>query len=114
MAELPIEFGMNTLLDYPLPSLTRYSAKNNLKPVTFICRASAATEVYLVGDFNGWNSVANPMKRQVDGAWRLEILLCHGHHQYRFLVDGKPTLDPIAYGTARNEKNEEVSLLAVS
>jgi 1,4-alpha-glucan branching enzyme len=114
MAELPIEFGMNMLLDYPLPSLTRCSAKNNVKPVTFICRASEATEVYLVGDFNGWSSVANPMKRQVDGAWRVEIVLCHGHHQYRFLVDGKPTLDPSAYGTAYNGKDEKVSLVAVS
>lgn len=105
---------MNTLLDYPSPSLTRYSARNNLKPVTFICRAPAATEVYLVGDFNGWNSMANPMKRQADGAWRLELLLCHGHHQYLFLVDGKPTLDLGAYGTARNQDGEKVSLLPVS
>ncbi len=114
MAALPIQFAMNTLLDYPLPSLIRYSAKNNLKPVTFICRAATASDVGLMGDFNGWNSLANPMKRQADGAWRLELLLCHGHHQYLFLVDGEPTLDPSAYGTARNGKNEKVSLVAVS
>lgn len=116
MAKPPIdiELSMNTLLDYPPPSLTRYSAKNNLKPVTFLCRAPAATEVHLVGDFNDWNSLASPMKRQVDGAWRVELLLCHGQHEYLFLVDGQPTLDANAYGIARNEDNEKVSLVAVS
>jgi hypothetical protein len=31
-----------------------------------------------------------------------------------FLIDGKPTLDPRAQGIARNERNEKVSLLAIS
>jgi hypothetical protein len=42
------------------------------------------------------------------------VPLSHGHHQYRFLVDGKPMLDPQAMGIARNEQNEQVSLVAVS
>jgi 1,4-alpha-glucan branching enzyme len=105
---------MNDVLDYPLSLSNRYSAKNNRKPVVFICRPTDANDVYLVGDFNDWDPWANRMKRQVDGAWRLEVLLNHGHHQYLFLVDGKPALDPQAYGIARNEKNEKVSLVAVS
>ena len=105
---------MNEVLDYPLNLSSRYSAKNNLKPVTFNCRAVEANGVYLTGDFNDWDSWANRLKRQVDGALRLEILLSHGHHQYLFLVDGKSTLDPQAYGIARNEQNEKVSLVAVS
>jgi len=31
-----------------------------------------------------------------------------------FLVDGKPTLDPNAMGKFRVERNEQVSLIAVS
>jgi hypothetical protein len=54
------------------------------------------------------------MERRVDGCWFLQVLLTHGHHQYRFLVDGKPILDPHATGVAHNEVNEEVSLVAVS
>jgi hypothetical protein len=54
------------------------------------------------------------MKRQSDGTWLLEVPLRHGHHHYQFLVDGKPTLDPRAYGIARNHFGEKVSLLAVS
>jgi hypothetical protein len=48
------------------------------------------------------------------GWWLAKVQLCHGHHQYRFLVDGKPMLDPHATGIARDERGEQVSLLAVS
>jgi hypothetical protein len=54
------------------------------------------------------------MKRQPDGAWLIQVPLTHGHHHYLFLVDGKPTLDPRAYGIARNHRDEKVSLLPVS
>jgi 1,4-alpha-glucan branching enzyme len=54
------------------------------------------------------------MRRRDDGWWFIEVLLRHGHHQYCFLVDGQPVLDPKSAGTARNERNEKVSLRAVS
>jgi hypothetical protein len=40
--------------------------------------------------------------------------LPHGHHQYLFLVDGVQTLDPNAMGKVRNERNDTVSLIAIS
>lgn len=92
----------------------RYSAKKMLKPVNFICKAPDARQVSLVGDFNDWDPVAYPMKRQPDGAWLLQIPLNHGHHHYQFVVDGKAILDPRAQGVARNEQNGKVSLLSVS
>lgn len=91
-----------------------YSAKKMVKPINFICVAPLAQVVHLVGDFNDWDPGAYPMKRQPDGAWLIQIPLNHGHHHYQFLIDGKPALDPRAQGIARNEKNEKVSLLAVS
>jgi hypothetical protein len=54
------------------------------------------------------------MQRQVDGSWFLEVPLTHGHHQYLFLVDGAPKLDPNGSGITRNDHNERVSLIAVS
>jgi hypothetical protein len=54
------------------------------------------------------------MQKQPDGAWFLQVPLHHGHHHYRFLVDGTPTLDPRAQGIARDAKGERVSLLSVS
>jgi Glycogen recognition site of AMP-activated protein kinase len=91
-----------------------YSAKNRTKPVNFYCAAPLAQSVYIVGDFNGWDSTAHPMRRGVDGSWSIQVHLHHGHHRYLFLVDDKPVLDPQATGIARDEFNEKVSLLAVS
>lgn len=84
------------------------------KPVNFVCVAPGAKEVQLSGDFNGWDPVSHPMHKQPDGAWFLQVQLHHGHHQYQFLVDGTPTLDPRAQGIALNQNGEKVSLIAVS
>lgn len=96
------------------PPLHRYSAKKMAKPVNFVCLAPDAKHVTLAGDFNDWSPDAHPMKRQPDGAWFVQIPLNHGHHHYRFIVDGKPMLDPRAQGVARDLQGEKVSLLAVS
>jgi len=54
------------------------------------------------------------MNRTPDGRWMAGLELPHGHHQYLFLVDGAPQLDPKASGVTRNERGEPVSLIAVS
>ncbi|MDE3100133.1 MAG: glycoside hydrolase family 13 [Verrucomicrobiota bacterium] len=92
----------------------RYSARNNVKPIKFYCIAPQASRVSLVGEFNAWQSWANPMERQPDGSWMAQVNLPHGHHQYLFLVDDEPTLDPHGHGIVRNARNERVSLIAVS
>jgi 1,4-alpha-glucan branching enzyme len=96
------------------PGINRYGVRNTTKPVNFYCAAPAAASVVLVGDFNNWDATSHPMQRQLDGCWRLQVQLTHGHHQYRFLVDGKPVLDPRGTGIARDDLNERVSLIAVS
>jgi 1,4-alpha-glucan branching enzyme len=96
------------------PGSARYSAKHVAKPINFVCLAPGAKHVSLIGDFNDWHPNAHPMKRQPDGAWTTQIQLSHGHHHYLFCVDGKERLDPRAHGVVRNERNEKVSLLAVS
>jgi|SRR5437870_7066550 len=93
---------------------SRYSSRNMAKPINFFCIAPEAKSVAVVGDFNEWLPHAHPMQRQADGSWHLQIELNHGHHHYHFLVDGKAVLDPRAMGIGRNDKNERVSLIAVS
>ena len=83
----------------------------SLRPVNFYCHAPAAKSVQLAGDFNHWNPF--PMRLRDDGWWFMQVMLIHGHHQYRFLVDGKPALDPHAMGKIRNQLNGEVSVVAV-
>lgn len=90
------------------------SGRRVLHLVDFFCRAPQAKSVSLVGDFNQWQPLAHPMTRMPDGGWRIRMELPHGHHQYLFLVDGKPTLDPNAMGKVHNERNEIVSLIAIS
>jgi len=91
-----------------------YSARRQQHHVSFFCDAPGAKTVTPTGDFNGWDPAATPMYRTPDGRWMASLELHHGHHRYLFLVDGKPTLDPNASGITRNDRNERVSLLAVS
>lgn len=98
----------------PVGGLHRYSAKRTAKPVNFVCSAPGAQHVSVIGEFNGWEPNAHPMKRQLDGAWTAQVQLSHGHHQYLFCVDGQPQLDPRAQGVTRNAEGERVSLLAIS
>ena len=85
-----------------------------LRAVNFVCNATQAKTVSLVGDFNEWNPAAHPMKQMPDRCWLLQVELKHGHHRYAFLVDGVLTLDPPAQGVTRNEKGERVCLVPVS
>lgn len=102
-------FFMNTTAEN---NRTIYSARNSIKSVNFFCAAPHAKSVELTGDFNQWQ--AFPMQRSFDGWWFAQVQLCHGHHQYRFLVDGQPMLDPQATGIARDEHGDRTSLIAVS
>ncbi len=60
------------------------------------------------------DTVSTPMHRMPDGHWMASLELSHGHHRYVFLVDGEPQLDPNATGIARDDRNQRVSLIAVS
>jgi 1,4-alpha-glucan branching enzyme len=94
--------------------MSRYSSNRTRRHVDFFCHAPQATNVCLVGDFNDWQATINPMQQRPDGQWMVSLELHHGHHQYLFIVDGTPTLDPNAMGTARNDLGDRVSLIAVS
>jgi len=103
------------LLDsYRTVRADRYSAKKSTREVSFLFLAPEAKNVSVIGDFNQWQPDAHPMKRQPDGGWFVRIPIHHGHHKYQFCVDGIFVLDPRAQGVARNDKNERVSIIAVS
>lgn len=98
----------------PNAAVPRLPAGRSLHHINFFCEATEADHVFLVGDFNRWSPTATPMNRMPDGRWMASLELPHGYHQYLFLADGKPQLDPKASGITRNERNEAVSLIAVS
>jgi 1,4-alpha-glucan branching enzyme len=107
---------MDTPLSRPNPPapLRGQPSRRPLHLVNFFCHAPQAKSVSLVGDFNGWQPNGHLMTRMPDGGWTIRLELPHGHHQYLFLVDGKPTLDPNAMGKVRNDRNDTVSLIAIS
>jgi hypothetical protein len=73
------------------------NAGPSLTTVRFVIVAPAARQVSLVGDFNGWNVTANPMRASRDGqSWVLEVPLSAGRHTYAFVVDGDVLRDPTA------------------
>jgi len=100
---------MNSTLDKPNSGM--HSANRSIKPINFCCAAPGAKAVQLAGDFNHWHPI--PMERREGGWWYVQVWLSHGHHQYRFLVDGQPMLDLLATGAARDDRDEPVSLISV-
>jgi 1,4-alpha-glucan branching enzyme len=91
-----------------------YSAAQTRHHAAFFCDAPEAQSVRLVGDFNGWDLAATPLERMPDGRWMVSLELHHGHHEYLFVVDGLPRLDPNASGTTLHEGTDPVSVIAVS
>ena len=61
--------------------------KTPLHQVGFEFYAPTAREVFLVGEFNGWDAATMPLHRSADGNWRLELMLPVGIHRYKFVVD---------------------------
>lgn len=62
-----------------------------------------ADRIYLVGDFNGWDQTATPMRQERDGIWRAVIDLPRGQSfEFRYLIDGQWTSDFHADGFTQN------------
>ena len=66
--------------------------------IEFVLVAPHASSVALVGDFNGWDAAAAPMRRAPDGeSWTVTLPVPEGLHAYAFVVDGtRWQADPVA------------------
>lgn len=64
--------------------------------VQFRLADTAAREVALVGDFNGWRP-EHRLHQVAGGVWSVDVALAPGVYHYVFVVDGKALrLDPLA------------------
>jgi 1,4-alpha-glucan branching enzyme len=81
--------------------------------ISFSCDAPHAQTVYLIGDFNDWNHLSHPMRRNADGSWLLQLPLSRGRHYYQFLVDGDTVIDPHAMCLPLGARHEFVSIIAL-
>ncbi|NOR64455.1 MAG: glycoside hydrolase [Candidatus Scalindua sp.] len=69
----------------------KFLETKKVRRITFRLPKVAATDaksVCIVGDFNNWNTHANPMKKLKDGDYRIELNLELGReYQFRYLID---------------------------
>ncbi len=64
------------------------------KEWTFTYTDGGAREVFVAGSFNGWNTTANPLRKNEGGVWTTTVQLPPGETSYKFIVDGQWRTDP--------------------
>lgn len=73
-------------------------APDTVHLVRFVIAAPGASQVALVGDFNGWTRGATVLAPVGEGdLWSVSVPLAPGRHEYAFVVDGERwVIDPLA------------------
>jgi len=64
--------------------------------------APDAQAIFVAGSFNGWHPSATPLQKLAGGQWSVELVLEPGRHEYRFIVDGQWTNDPLSSAYVSN------------
>jgi 1,4-alpha-glucan branching enzyme len=64
--------------------------------------APDAELVFVAGSFNGWEPSAMPLQKQEGDRWVVELMLDPGKYEYRFVVDGEWTDDPLSSAYVSN------------
>lgn len=84
--------------------MTEKQITNNAegKKVTFSIDAANAREVFVLGDFNRWQPRTHPLKKEKNGVWESRVVLQHGRHEYKFVVDGQWVCDPLNDQVCKN------------
>jgi 1,4-alpha-glucan branching enzyme len=72
----------------------RGCAKAPWRTIYFRLDAPDASQVSVVGDFNGWDPDRNPLTRNVNDVWEEQLPLPPGRYGYAFVVDGRRQPDP--------------------
>jgi len=77
--------------------------KSVQRTIKFELSAPEAKDVFLAGNFNQWNTQANPMKKDKKGVWKATLSLETGRYEYRFFADGNWENDPACPCCVGNE-----------
>ena len=86
-----------------------------LSSIEFSLHAPDVTEVYLSGDFNGWQPDAKEYRlRKFKGdVWKKSLKLKPGRYEYQFVVDGQWWCDPANDNRVMNPYCSENSVIDV-
>ena len=70
--------------------------------------------VSIVGTFNAWDKDANPLVKNAEGVWEIEIEFPKGQSLYKFIFNDEMTMnDPTANIYMPDEHNEMMSVMLV-
>ena len=89
--------------------------KETVYVVKFVYKDKNAKDIYIVGDFNGWDKKAIPMKK-ITGTdlWSTEITLKSGTYRYNFLVNGEQwAIDPFSNIKIKDKFGHESSIIVL-
>ena len=87
--------------------------KSGTREVLFVCNIKPdAKDVFVAGDFNGWDATRDRLVRQ-SGRFSRRMKLSPGEHQYRFVIDGQWHSDPKAGAEVPNEFGASNSVIRV-
>lgn len=65
----------------------------------FVFHDDRAESVSVAGDFNGWNHVATPLKRNSDGLWSTAIVVAGAaRFEYKFVINGNRWMEDPSNG----------------
>ena len=78
----------------PTTKKTASPATTSHGATEFVLSAPNAQEVFVVGEFDGWDPHKNRMRRFKNGIWKKKINLPPGRYEYRFRVDNDWQSDP--------------------
>ena len=71
------------------------SATPARKRVTFTLAADAGSEVYVAGDFNGWDPAGKKLAdKKGNGVYSAVVMLAPGEYEYKFVINGTWCVDP--------------------
>jgi hypothetical protein len=98
-----------------VPAQPATNAGVQAMPVSMVLDLANAKSVSVVGDFNGWDPAATPMKRIGEsGPWSATVLAKPGRHTYAFLVDGSTLVaDPLAPKAGNSDFGGDASVMMV-
>ena len=102
--------------DNGLATVLTLASSAGVLPHTFSFKLPGnAAKVALAGSFNGWSADKNPMTGpDQKGEFTTRLSLKPGRYAYKFVIDGKWTLDPANSQTEDNGMGDKNSVLTVA
>lgn len=89
-------------------------AKPAKTTVTFTVHADKGKEVFLAGEFNGWDPSAKKMAYKArEGVYATTLSLAAGTYQYKFVIDGTWCADPENVNSVQNDQGTFNSVIEV-